>query len=160
MKAIEVTVSEASDFDWKSPFEVGEIFTKDLYFDVESIKTFARLAMDDNPLHLDEEYARSTRFGGLIACGAHTISWSTAFLAGLISSRCASLGLQFDYTLRRAILADEKARAEWQIESIIRKESLRGYIMELNGRLINSTGQDAVIIKGKSLIMPESALAS
>ena len=151
-------MSEATEFDWPSPFEVGETFTRDFHFDVASIKAFATLALDDNPLHHDEDFARNTRFGGLIASGTHTISWATGCLAGFVSSRCASLGLQFDYTLRRAILADEHARVVWRIESVTRKDSLRGYVLGLDGRLINSAGEDALIIKGKSLILPKSAL--
>lgn len=151
-------MSEATKSDWDPPFEVGETFTREFVFDVESIKAFARLALDDNPLHHDEAYARTTRFGGLIASGTHTISWATGCLAGFVSRRCASLGLQFDYTLRRAIRANERATVEWRIDAITRKDSLRGYVLDLSGRLINSDGEDALIIKGKSLILPKSAL--
>ena len=33
------------------------------------VAEFARITLDTNPLHLDEEYAKQTRFGGRIAHG-------------------------------------------------------------------------------------------
>ncbi len=44
----------------------------------DDIKTFAELSLDDNPVHLDDEFAANTRFGKRIAHGM--------FSAGLISS--------------------------------------------------------------------------
>jgi 3-hydroxybutyryl-CoA dehydratase len=35
----------------------------------EDIRTFAELTGDNNPVHLDDEYASGTRFGGRIAHG-------------------------------------------------------------------------------------------
>lgn len=44
----------------------------------DDVIDFARITLDSNPLHLDEEYARQTRFGGRIAHGI--------LVAGLISA--------------------------------------------------------------------------
>jgi 3-hydroxybutyryl-CoA dehydratase len=44
----------------------------------DDVNQFARITMDTNPLHLDEEYAKQTRFGGCIVHGI--------FGAGLISA--------------------------------------------------------------------------
>lgn len=35
----------------------------------DDVADFARITLDTNPLHLDEEYAKRTRFGGRIAHG-------------------------------------------------------------------------------------------
>ncbi len=67
-----------SEDDAGQAFRLGdrESFTKTVTeYDVN---TFARLIGDFNPLHVDEEYARHSRFGRRIAHGA--------FTAGLISA--------------------------------------------------------------------------
>lgn len=62
----------------RTTFTVGEeaILTK-LVSD-DDIKTFARISCDDNPVHMNDDYARGTMFGGRIAHGM--------LVAGLISA--------------------------------------------------------------------------
>ena len=62
----------------RTTFTVGEeaILTK-LVSD-DDIKTFARISGDDNPVHVNDDYARGTMFGGRIAHGM--------LVAGLISA--------------------------------------------------------------------------
>ena len=51
-------------------FEVGEQFTSEERTVTEmDIVQFAQLSGDRHPLHLDEAYAKTTRFGGRIAHG-------------------------------------------------------------------------------------------
>lgn len=59
-------------------FEVGNQASLTKRVTAEDVNTFATLTGDFNPLHVDEEYARASRFGGRIAHGA--------FTAGLISA--------------------------------------------------------------------------
>lgn len=52
---------------WQPPFAIGERFARELMFDERSVREFAVMALDPNPLHLDVVAASRTRFGGLIA---------------------------------------------------------------------------------------------
>ena len=62
----------------RSSFEVGEEATFSRTFTQEDVEGFSRLSGDTNPVHLDEDYARQTRFGGRIIHGM--------LVASLISS--------------------------------------------------------------------------
>jgi len=50
--------------------EVGMTATYTKSVSEDDIKLFAILSGDTNPIHLDEEYAKTTQFGGCIAHGA------------------------------------------------------------------------------------------
>ncbi len=60
------------------PFLVGQKATFSKTISEQDVNTFAEISGDHNPLHLDAEYAKTTRFGARIAHGALT--------AGLISA--------------------------------------------------------------------------
>lgn len=75
--------------DWPPPerafedYQVGEeILTGGRTVDTADINQFAGLTGDHYPLHVDEEYARNTRFGGRIAHGPLTFS----IAVGLVGS--------------------------------------------------------------------------
>lgn len=55
--------------------QVGQVSTYTHTVTDEEIRRFAALSGDVNPLHLDETYARQTRFGGRIAHAAYISSF-------------------------------------------------------------------------------------
>ena len=57
--------------------EVGQSYSVDREITADDVRAFADITGDDNPLHVDPEYATKTRFGKPIVHGV--------FLAGLIS---------------------------------------------------------------------------
>ncbi|MEL6584650.1 MAG: MaoC family dehydratase [Pseudomonadota bacterium] len=75
-------------FDQGTPIQRGTIVIEDLAVGMSrsvtktitrrEIEMFAELSTDHNPVHLDEDYAQDTMFGGVIAHGMLT--------AGLISA--------------------------------------------------------------------------
>jgi len=60
--------------------EVTRVFTQD------DVETFARLSGDHHPTHLDEEYARTTRFGDRVVHGMLTASLLSAANALLLGT--------------------------------------------------------------------------
>lgn len=69
----------------------------------DDILLFAEASGDDNPVHLDEEYARATQFGGRIAHGMLTASFISAAIARRLpgpGSVYLSQNLRFRFPVR------------------------------------------------------------
>ncbi len=62
------------------PFTVGSkaLFSKQI--SERDVETFAEISGDKNPLHLDEQFAKGTRFGARIAHGGFTFGVISAAL--------------------------------------------------------------------------------
>jgi 3-hydroxybutyryl-CoA dehydratase len=61
-------------------FSIGQTATFSKTFTEQDVVAFANISGDHNPLHLDAEYAKTTRFGARIAHGALTAGVITAVL--------------------------------------------------------------------------------
>lgn len=59
---------------------VGQRETLTKKITLEDVKAFADLSGDHNPLHVDEDYAKTTIFGERIAHGFYTASFISALL--------------------------------------------------------------------------------
>jgi 3-hydroxybutyryl-CoA dehydratase len=49
--------------------EVGQVYEKKVSATAKDVETFAEITGDKNPLHLDDEFAKNTIFGGRIVHG-------------------------------------------------------------------------------------------
>lgn len=67
--------------------KIGDTFTKSRVITDELIRDFAEISGDDNPIHLDEDFARTTRFGKRIAHGALSSAFISAVLGGEFRER-------------------------------------------------------------------------
>ncbi|MBT9152244.1 MAG: (R)-specific enoyl-CoA hydratase [Firmicutes bacterium] len=61
-------------------FTTGTIARMERLITEEDIQSFARLSGDYSPIHMDEEYAKNTRFKGRIAHGMLTAGFISAVL--------------------------------------------------------------------------------
>jgi 3-hydroxybutyryl-CoA dehydratase len=61
--------------------QIGETASRSRTITENDIITFARLIDDNNPVHLDAEYAKTTMFGERIAHGMHSASFFTTLIA-------------------------------------------------------------------------------
>lgn len=135
------------------PYAIGEIFVKEMVFSKDDTKTFSHFIGDSNPLHLDEDYAKKSRFGGLIVAGAHTAGAMAAFTATFTTGRTQNnVGLEIAFRFRRAVMAEEKLRCEWKVAAIEDKPSMKGHIVTFEGSLINAKGEAAVTGQTRTLV--------
>lgn len=86
-------MSEGIDFE--APVEVGYKYEKNIRLTVEEIADFAERAGDFNPLHHDEEIAKASRYGGIIACGPHTSSLFMGSCATNLAPGYLMMGMEF-----------------------------------------------------------------
>lgn len=65
-------------------FNVGDVITIEVEMTERMVEQFAEVSGDFNPIHMDEEYAKKTRFGRRIAHG---------MIAGALISRALAMEL-------------------------------------------------------------------
>src|SRR5204862_3254349 len=66
---------------------IGDTFTKSRTVTDELIRAFAELSGDHNPIHLDDEFAKKTRFGSRIAHGMLSGAFISAVLGAEFKER-------------------------------------------------------------------------
>jgi acyl dehydratase len=134
---------------------VGESFSTTLSLSVDSVKSFATLVNDLNPLHHDDAYAATSRFGGLIASGTQPTAHFMALLATHFSQYAQPLGLEFDMKLKKAAHANDTLTMTWTVRDAYWKASLNGDLTKLEGTVVNQRGETVVVGASTILVMPK-----
>jgi acyl dehydratase len=136
---------------------IGETFSSTLALSAASVKSFATLVNDLNPLHHDEAYAAQSRFGGLIASGTQPSAHLMALVATHFSQYAQPLGLEFDIKLTRAVRSDDTLTFTWHVRSAFWKSSLNGDLAELDGQVVNQRDETVLRARATVLVMPKPA---
>lgn len=83
----------------------------------QKIKTFAQLSEDYNPIHLDDEYAKSSKFGKRLAHGAMISSFfSSLFAMKLPGPGCIYVSQETKY--KKPVFIDDTVVAEIEVISV------------------------------------------
>ena len=126
-------------------FKVGDRKTVTVQVTDKMIRQFAEMSGDFNPIHLDDEYAKNTRFGRRIAhgmiCGA-LISRSLAMELGP-----GGIYLSQNMKFQHPVFVDDVLTIELHVASL-REE--RG-IASIDTIVKKQTGE--VCVKGEAIIM-------
>jgi len=134
---------------------IGETCTSTLALTPTSVKSFATLVNDLNPLHHDDAYAAQSRFGGLIASGTQPSAHFMALLATHFSQRAQPLGLDFEIRMKRAAHAHDVLRFEWRVVDAGWKPSLNGDLVKLAGTAVNASGDTILCGRATIVVMPK-----
>lgn len=135
-------------------FHVGARTQNWLTLDTDAIRAGASLVGDHNPVHHDEAFAATTRFGGLFASGAHT----SALLAGMVSKGWPPnahddtdgprgyVGVDYLVQFKAPCMANHKLRFEWEVAAV--EPTSRGLIVKLDGCIVDEE-TDTLVLTGK-----------
>lgn len=134
------------------PITPGDTRSKRYLFDADAIRAFATSAGDMNPLHHDAAFAHGTRFGGLIASGAHMTAVLMGFGATFVSQHGEAVGLEFTYRFQKAILAGTDTILTYTITSVEPHERLGGNVLAFEGTITDDAGMRYVTSTGKAVI--------
>jgi predicted Fe-S protein YdhL (DUF1289 family) len=134
---------------------IGERIAATLSLPPDSIKSFATLVNDLNPLHHDDAYAEASRFGSLIASGTQPTAHLMAMLAAHFSTYAQPLGLEFGIKLVRAVKANDVLAMSWQVIEAHWKPSLNGDLVKLEGQALNQHGEMVVKASATIVVMPK-----
>lgn len=131
-----------------SKFEVGQEVTVERVFSKEDVEKFAALSGDDNPLHVDVEYARASRFGAPVVHGI--------LVAGLVSKAIGtqlpgigSIYLEQNLRFKRPVYIGDKVQAHVIIEEIDEKK----HIYTLRTNVYNQN--DECVVAGTAKVLYE-----
>ncbi|MFT4102546.1 MAG: MaoC family dehydratase [Burkholderiaceae bacterium] len=130
----------------------GHSFSMNLLLDENEIAKFSRFCGDTNPLHLDPEFARSTRFKGLIASGPHVMSLFTGMVASHFSKISPMVGLEFSFKFLQAVRPGVPLTLRWTVRDLAAPSGKDKVFVDLDG--VVQAGEQALISgQGKILLM-------
>ena len=131
---------------------IGERFSHRVTFDADSIRTFATLCGDHNPLHHDADAAAAGPFGRLIASGPHVVALMMGLDATALSARGDALGLGFEFRFDKAVREGAQLTLEWTVTDVAHKASLAGHVVSVEGRAVDDNGIIYVSATGRNLL--------
>lgn len=135
----------------------GDSRSKRYVFDPQTIREFATEAGDMNPLHHDTGFAAGTRFGGIIASGAHMAAVLMGFGATFVSELGEAVGLEFTYRFAKAIPAGTETILTYTITAVEPHAKLGGLLLSFEGTITDDAGTRYVVSTGKAVVFDRPA---
>jgi 3-hydroxybutyryl-CoA dehydratase len=132
---------------------VGHRIERRVRFTKDDIVAFAEEVGDWNPLHHDEAYASGTRFGGMIASGAHTVAHLMALCGAQATAGRPGVGLEFGFRLLGAAFPDEEILFRWEVVSVEESERPKGVLVSLRGEALGANDRPILSANAKTLFV-------
>ncbi|MGB9820418.1 MAG: MaoC family dehydratase [Pseudothermotoga sp.] len=101
-----------------SNFQMGQSYSERFLITEKMVKEFSELTGDKNPVHLDEDYARSTRFGKRICHGMLAASFISKVL-GMNFPGPGTILVKQQLKYRSPVYIDEWIEVQVRIAQVI-----------------------------------------
>jgi acyl dehydratase len=134
-----------------SAVHLGAEFGRRVLITSRHLDDGARLIGDFNPLHVDEDFARSSRFGGRILHGVITSALMGAEL-GMVFAGTALGYLEHDARFLAPVRIGDELTITWRVTELIDKPKHRGGIVVAEADAINQRGERVATALGKMLV--------
>ena len=127
-------------------FSVGSVARKERLITEQDIASFAELSGDFSPIHMDEEYAKNTRFKGRIAHGMMTAGFISAVLGTQLPGE-GTIYLSQSLKFLAPVRIGETVVVEVEVLEIDTEK--RRARLKTTGR----TEQAGMVVEGEALVM-------
>lgn len=131
-------------------FSAGQVFPGRSRIITEAdVLSFAALTDDKHPLHYDDEYAKTTRFGRPIVHGLHLMAL-TALGAAQLSEQLKDSMIAFleqQAVFQKPVFKNDRVRSQFEIEGTEHAPGKEWGKLKIKVRLINQ--QDEIVLEGR-----------
>lgn len=141
-----------------SQVRVGDVYTRTVTIEERHLTQGAALIGDFNPLHVDEEFARRSRFGGRVLHGVLTSALMGAEL-GMVFAGTALGYLEHNARFLAPVRIGDVLRIRWTVVDLVAKARHGGGIVVAEGVALNQDGVAVCTALGKMLVgaLPDGA---
>lgn len=128
-----------------SRFQIGQKASLEKVFTDEDVRKFARISLDTNPVHLNDEYAANTIFKGRIVHGFLSGSLISAIIGTILPGE-GTIYLNQTMNFRKPVRIGEKIKATVEVVGIREEKN----ILTLNTYCENERGE--IVIEGSAVV--------
>jgi len=136
---------------WYDELAVGETWSRAVTITVDHLDIGAEYVQDFHPLHVDEDFARKSRFGSRILHGMLT----SALMGGPVGEYfhgTATAYLEHNARFLAPVKPGDTLTIAWVIERLVDKPHHGGGIAEMSGTATNQEGVVAARATGKIMV--------
>src|SRR6185295_14422300 len=141
---------------WYDEVAIGDTFGDSLTVTETHLALGAGMFGDFNPLHVNEEFSKKSRFGGRILHGPMTAAMISAPV-GTFFAGTAIAYLEHRCRFTAPVRAGDTITSNWKVAGRIDKPKQKGGILELTAVATNQRGEVAVEAEGKILVASRPA---
>ena len=126
--------------------EIGQVATIEKTLDKQTVEAFASVSEDYNPIHLDEDFAKTTQFERPIVHGM----LASSLISGLLASKVPGAGsIYLGQSLKfvRPIFVGETVTAKVEVTSVRDDKP----IAVISTQVLNANGE--VAVDGEATVM-------
>ncbi|MDC1327137.1 MaoC family dehydratase [Ulvibacter sp.] len=123
----------------------GDKYKKSFLVDDEAIKMFAEASKDENPVHLNEEFAKGTIFKKRIAHGMLIGGYISSILGNDFPGK-GTIYLNQTLSFRKPVFINETVEVIIEVIDITEK----GWLMLTTNCFVNNN----IVIEGSALVIP------